>query len=60
MTEPADLDPDTHPDATAEGDLGTVTDDEYFAALPAADLIDADTGEPVDAAEGVRDERPPQ
>lgn len=57
MTGPAELEPDESPLAAAEGNLGTVTDDEFFDALdrlPAA--ADAD-GEPVDLTEGVRDLR---
>lgn len=46
------------PEAALEARMETVTDDEFFDAL--ADLpplIDAETGERVDATEGVRDER---
>jgi hypothetical protein len=54
----ADLEPSDSPEAALEGDLATVTDDEYFEALAAMPVMtDADTGVPVDAAEGVRDER---
>lgn len=59
MSDPnVDLEPSDSPEAALEGDLSTVTDDEFFdalAALPA--LIDYDTGEHLDPAEGVRDER---
>lgn len=51
------LEPDDHPDATAEGDLGTVTDDEFFAALAATPSgVDGD-GFPYDPEAGVVDLR---
>lgn len=56
--DPAELEPDDSPAAAAEADMASVTDAEYFEALarlPAA--VDSATGEPVDLAEGVRDER---
>lgn len=52
------LEPSDGPEAALEGNLGTVTDDEFFEAFAVMPpLVDAETGEPVDAAEGVRDER---
>lgn len=47
---------DDHPQAVAEPRLSTVTDDEFFEALDAPDIVDAD-GNSVDHTEGVRDER---
>lgn len=54
-----ELEPDTDPHARADGCAAThaATDDEFFAALPAVDLTDPDTGARVDHTEGVRDLR---
>ena len=57
MTEPEELPADDHPAAAAEGDLHSVTDDEYFTALHVPELTDAETGQPVDSTEGVVDAR---
>jgi hypothetical protein len=56
MTE---LEPDTDPHAAADGCAATAAggDDEYFDAMAAVALTDADTGEPADHAEGVQDLR---
>lgn len=56
MTE---LEPDTDPHARADGCAAThsATDDEYFDALNAVALADAETGQPADHTEGVRNLR---
>lgn len=57
-TPPGALEPSDSPEAALEGDLHTVTDDEYFEALAAMPpLHDADDGHVLNAAEGVRDDR---
>lgn len=55
--EPVALEPDTSPLATAEGNLASVTDDEYFAALEQAPPGVDDDGVEYDVAERVRDLR---
>lgn len=57
MTGPAELEPDESPLAAAEGNLGTVTDDEFFDALAQTPPGRDDAGDEHDPAEGVRDLR---
>lgn len=54
---PAELEPDDSPLAAAEGNLGTVTDDEYFDSLAQVPAARDEAGESVNHREGVRDLR---
>lgn len=55
--DPTGLEADDSDEATLEGDLATVGDDEYFAALEDMPALLAEDGTQLDPAEGVRDER---
>jgi hypothetical protein len=56
---PGELELDDSPSAAAEGNLGTVGDDEFFGALEELPPADDGQGQPVDLLAGVMDERPP-
>jgi hypothetical protein len=56
MTEP--LEPSDSPEAALAGELGTVTDDEYFDAVAALPSVRDEHGQPVDVTSDIRDERP--
>ncbi len=56
MTDPAH-EPSDSPEAALAGDLGTVTDDEYFDALAVMPPVLEEDGRPVDVTSDVRDER---
>jgi hypothetical protein len=55
--EPEQLEPSDSPSAALEGDLGTVSDDEYFAALAGLPPGVDDAGTEYDPREGVVDVR---
>jgi len=58
VTEPEVLEPSDSPSAVLEGNLRTVTDDEYFDAQTAIPPGVDDDGRTYDPLEGVVDERP--
>ena len=54
---PVELEPDNSPLAAAEGNLASVSDDEYFDALDHVPPARTDDGTEVNPREGVRDLR---
>lgn len=58
MSTPTDPKPSDGPERHLDGNLHTVTDDEYFDALATMPPVLDGAGAPVDAFEGVVDERP--